>query len=325
MTQITLKLNPSAHDSFDDDCPFCQGKKEGGTYTTYRGEKNSSIILRAIMKDPSKLKTRQKGARPKDGKGEHQQEDEIRYFTSKTKGIIPSSPIFKDCSQVREKQDYSDEAHHALSGKQILNNHKIEKFTSTKVENTKVSSDTGYSVNNCANGVALPSYPKYYRKRDSSEKWTNVQNKEAIMELPMAANKGQVHIGGHDIEPLCGIVGDEDDDEYDDGSTESKHGRPESTGTSYPEKAKLLLDALYDRIVLWAGCCYLCDTQDKNAKFPPPYRVNQYLDNISTQLIRHVKYLPPIYWRWFLSEYARNYTISLKEEKSGRTVIRNVP
>jgi hypothetical protein len=189
--------------------------------------------------------------------------------------------------------DYGDQAHHALSGNQILDGHPIE--TLIDISHGAIDEDTGYSVNNCANGVCLPAYPKSYGKRGATVKWSaeEPELKHTIMEEAMKAGKGQAHIGEHDIA-------------YDpDDETVAKIHH-----TTYPAEAKRMLAELYDVITRrWIPECPWCNEGDppkKKDPLPPPYRVNKSLDDVSSSLITHVT-SAPANWEYFISPYARDY------------------
>ena len=298
---MTLGVAIPSHDKNNEECPFCVEKD--GDWTTWVGEENNSKILRSVMTNPEKLTEKQKKARPKDDGHNRQSSDGRRFWTksqAKKDGRSPSFPIYEN----DEYGPYSDEAHHALSGNQILKGDNIEKLTSSKVTGAHVSSDTGYSVNNCANGVCLPSYPVKFRKRNSKPKWGEIESDDdryKIMTYPMNANMGQAHIGAHDIPPLDADSDDfEEVDDYDDGSTDRDRD------LTYPKYAKKLLKNLYKSAMPWAKECPFCEGKDsEKGELPPPYRINQYLDNISEHLIQHIRYTPPESWEYFLSEYAK--------------------
>ena len=130
------------------------------------------------------------------------------------------------------------------------------------------------------------------------------------MLYPMVKKHGQVHIGGHDIAPIILDDEDEDPEDFDDKSAEELHDK------TYPQYAQKLLTNLYNSVKLWADTCPFC-TERTDGKYPPPYRVNRYLDNISGHLIVHIRDLPPIRWKYFLSEYAKEYTLALVSPPTG--------
>lgn len=278
--QMTLPVTASLHAPNNADCPFCPGKEEG-PWTTHPGKTNDAKILRSIMKDPSKLGEKQSNARPKDGAQDRQSADDPRpTYDTKSQGVIYEHYIHGP---------YGNQAHHAISGKQILEDEPIE--TLIDKSHGKIEKDTGYSVNNAANGVCLTSYPKKYSKKNAPLLWSeeDEEKKCAIAYLPMEAGKGQVHIGEHDH------PGDPDDE-----TVAPIHH------TSYPQQARDFLQELYDLTVFrWSRECPFCN---ENAAvkdpLPPPYRINQRLDSISKRLINHIT-TGPTSWVYFISEYAK--------------------
>jgi hypothetical protein len=277
--QLTLPFSMALHVPTNEQCPFCPGKKEG-PWTTHPGSTNDSKILRTIMNRPAALTEQQSGARPKDGQDGRQSEDERRpTYTTKRDGVIYNHTIHGD---------YGDQAHHAISGKQILEDEPIEKLIDKK--HGKIEEDTGYSVNNAANGICLPSYPKSYAKRGAALQWAaeDADLKFQIATLPMHAGKGQVHIGEHDI------PGDPNDEKV----AEIHH-------TSYPKTARDFLEELYLATVhRWAPECPWCTTGPSvKDPLPAPYRLNQRLDGVSKKLISHIAGAPSS-WHYFISDYA---------------------
>ena len=305
MTQVTLMAAAGQHQPDDPDCPFCPGKEEED-YKTWRGADNKASKLRSNMKTPSNLKRIQSTARPKDGMNNRQPPDSVRPVYRRPQ--TPTS-IYTHLNH----GSYSDQAHHAISGLQILDGHEIEKLTCQDLG--LIKKDTGYSVNNCANGVCLPAYPNNFLKGSSPLKGTwaelDLAEKQSIMELPMAANKGQAHIGGHDIPPPAALSGD-DDDAADDATTDMEHH------TNYPEKAKGELKKVYDRAMkrFEPECPWCAAAKAKGEKLPPPYRINQQLDNVSSIMINLITGSAQG-WEYFISSYAQTYTLSLKAPVAG--------
>jgi len=297
MTEIVEGVAFVLHTEDNPDCPFCPGKEEKDEYTTWRGSDNKASKLRSNMKNPSNLCKIQSKARPKDST------DSARPVYRK-----PESAIYTHS----DYGDYSDQAHHAISGNQILNGHDIEKLTCEDLGT--IEKDTGYSVNNCANGICLPAYPNAFIKGngDLKGKWGeyNPDEKIKIMEFPMADKKGQVHIGGHDIKPsekLCTLLeSNEENDDADDSTTDIPHH------ANYPEMAKKLLQKLFDLSEKnYSKSCGFCkENTDKGKKLPPPYRINKKLDDISEILIGYITG-DPAEWQYFISTYAQDYTEKL--------------
>jgi hypothetical protein len=222
VAQAQVPPSPPPDHSPDGECPFCPPPKKK-TYTTYPGASNESGILSAFMDDPTKLgKSRESGARPKDGGEEHQP------------ASIPRpkpEPIFTTSAY----GDYSCEPHHAISGNGGLKGHDIEKWLCKSGE---VDADSGYSVNNSDNGVWLPSIPE--KMKNGSWSPLSDEKKLEIASLPMDAGKGQFHKGNHNI-------GDPSDPDA------GYHFR-------YPEVIKDRLTLLKDRIVALSGTCPNCKT-----------------------------------------------------------------
>src|SRR5689334_3293764 len=110
MTLLLLLMSPTMHDPDSDSCPFCPGKKEKD-WKTYPGEANDSVILRAVMKNPDSLPEKQSNVRLKDGQDGRQGPDSPRpTYDTRAQGEIFVAPRLGA---------YSNEAHHAISGKQI--------------------------------------------------------------------------------------------------------------------------------------------------------------------------------------------------------------
>ena len=148
MTEIIETINIAMHPPGDESCPFCPGEKEK-EWTTYQGEKNKSGVLREAMNDPTRCNyAQQSGARPKDGKDGRQNADSPKHSPQ---------PIFSHSSY----GEYSNQAHHSISGNEIMKGHPIEKIIK-KEGGSDFLGDTGYTINNCANGVYLPAYPKKF-------------------------------------------------------------------------------------------------------------------------------------------------------------------
>ena len=304
MTEIVEGVAFVKHTEDNPDCPFCPGKEEAD-YKTWRGNDNKASKLRSNMKTPSNLTKIQAKARPKDSRDGRQSEDGPKPVYRN-----PEGPIYSH----DKHGDYSDQAHHAISGNQILNGHDIEKLTCSDLG--KIEKDTGYSVNNCANGVCLPAYPYKFIRGNSplKGKWAEYDPvaKVEMMELPMQALKGQVHIGGHDISPNPALF-EGDTEAADDATTDMEHY------TNYPETAKKLLQKLYNvSIKNYSESCGFCGDNKKNGKkLPPPYRINQKLDDISEILIGYITGAPSE-WKYFISAYAQDYVVKLRKPNRKR-------
>lgn len=295
MTELIEKIAVTMHPAGDEACPFCPGKKEDDWKTT-KGAGNSSTKLRAYMNNPKTNNyAQQSGARPKDGKEGRQSPDQEKPNPS---------PIFNS-SQFGE---YGDQAHHAISGNEIMKGHKIEDVI-TKGSDFK--GDTGFTINNCANGVYLPAYPKsfkgiwgspkypkYYPSVDGSDpvKIDNViddQKFKLDVMKPAMNQSGQAHIGGHEgfyIEDLPGFE------------------------RSYPAIVKDELDKIHLRVKQKGEECPFCSEGGKPKKpFVPPYKVNQWLDNLSADVARKLTSAPAM-WPYFISQIAMDYFKDLKRK-----------
>jgi hypothetical protein len=205
----------------------------------------------------------QNNCKPKDGKGSNQaiseeMEDPHSIFTHSEYG------------------DYGNQAHHCISGNEIMKNHALEKLISNNDGAFKLKGETGYTINNGDNGVFLPSYPqKNYTGSNT--------NKYNIVKLAMEAGHGQVHIGGHT-------------------------GHEHAVGQDYPKAIKKELTKLKQRILLQSEECPFCIEDDGKLKTPfvPPYKVNQWLDKLSDDIKTDLTG-PVADWPYFISKYAKRY------------------
>ncbi|WP_196137597.1 AHH domain-containing protein [Aliikangiella sp. G2MR2-5] len=272
MTQIGEKIQIHLDNPDSEDCPFCPGKETKHEWKTFKGADNDGGILREAMNNPKRCNyAHQSGARPKDGKYPNQNISEER----------PSpSPIFENS----EHGEYGNEAHHCISGNEIMKGHAIEKAIT---KGDKYKGDTGYTINNGDNGVFLPSYPKKY-----SGKWgvKSDSEKYKIMKLAMDAGKGQVHIGGHKGHGIDGYC------------------------ESYPDEIKKRLTLLKDRVGEKSEECPFCVESSGKPKKPfvPPYKVNQWLDNLSKNIEKKLTSSPST-WPYFISKYAKKYFKELSQ------------
>ena len=175
--QSTLSPSVSLHSPDNEDCPFCPGKEESAKWKTYPGEKNDSKTLRHKMRYPKKLheggKMAQANARPVYA--------EKNWFGDGNVATYPDSK--SEPGHIFEHPDvnigpYGNQAHHALSGNQILKGHPIEDYI---VKGKVIKADTGYCVNNWPNGVCLPAYPKIYNKKSAIEKWSDLSSKKQTL------------------------------------------------------------------------------------------------------------------------------------------------
>ncbi len=270
MTQLGEKIQIHLDNPDSEDCPFCPGKETKHEWTTFKGADNSGSKLRKAMNDPARNSfAQQRGAKPKDGVYPNQNKDS------------PASPQMpKGSSSIynhSEHGDYGNEAHHCISGNEIMKGESIEKEIT---KGDKYKGDTGYTINNCANGVFLPSYPTKYK---GSWAVKSDDEKYEIMKHVMDAGKGQVHIGGH-----TGHNGD--------------------GGKDYPNMIKEELTAIQKKIVEKSEECPFCVEGGGKPKKPfvPPYKVNQWLDNLSKQIERKLTSQTKS-WPYFISKYAKKY------------------
>jgi hypothetical protein len=269
MPELFEKVKPSVHVKSPKKCPFCPGDPEP-TWTSYKGDTNNSTTLADIMKQPDTLPSKQGGARPKDGKDGRQKKAKKRPY--------PDPPYSN-----RKYGEYGFQAHHAISGNEILKGEPVEDYFKAAAV---IKTDTGYSVNNSDNGVWLPAYPKRYHGKWGKKGNMKDDTKQRIMEMAMRARKGQAHIGGHDIDAQ---------------DPSNKIHR------SYPKVGKAKLQKIVDYIELWAAKCRQCKGKDPaKGEYDPPFKINQYMDNVSDSLRKGLTKHPKN-WRYFLSEYAREY------------------
>lgn len=290
MTEIIESIKVALHPKGDETCPFCPGEKEK-EWTTYQGEKNKSGVLREAMNDPARCNyAQQSGARPKDGKDGRQNADSPK----------PSpQPIFSHSSY----GEYSNQAHHSISGNEIMKGHPIEKIIK-KENGSDFLGDTGYTINNCANGVYLPAYPKkfggiwgkptypksYPLSDGKTITITNPADDDTFKFLvmkPAMERVGQAHIGGHEgfyLETLDQFPPD------------------------YPATIKSKLSEIADKVYLKSKECPFC-TDDKGAPkkpYLPPYKINQMLDNLSRSIEKKITSTPDK-WPYFISSFSRDY------------------
>lgn len=276
MTELLELIAIHLDNPDSEDCPFCPGKETEHKWKTFKGKDNDGGKLRSAMNNPARCgHAHQTGAKPKDGVYPNQ-----NIGTAKPN----PDPIYKNA----EHGDYGNEAHHCISGNEIMKGHAIEN------EITKGSlykGDTGYTINNGDNGVFLPSYPRKYKG-----KWGSKSDsfKYDVMKLAMEAGKGQVHIGGH-----TGHNGD--------------------GGKDYPTMIKEELTALQARVLNKSEECPFCVESDGTPKKPfiPPYKVNQWLDNLSRRI--NGKLAGPVRaWPYFISKYAKMYYKEATEPKPSK-------
>jgi hypothetical protein len=256
------------HVTPDDKCPFCPGETKNEDFTTYGGKDNNSKKLRTIMENPSELVNEQSNCRPKEGKARQQNKD-----GPKLESDISNGDTY-----------YSFQAHHAIPGNQALKTvtPSIQKYI---IAGEKIVKDTGYSVNNCANGVFLPSYPKQYRG-----KWSGMDgtNKQKIANEAMKKFKAQFHCGEHDIDI---------------------DGLDPTTHTNYVKYVKGRLKNLHGALVSWEKVCPF-DDNSKKKKHWGNVLIHNGLDGISCSIQKQLKGSKKS-WRFFISRYAKNYKLGI--------------
>jgi hypothetical protein len=176
--------------------------------------------------------------------------------------------------------DYSFQAHHAISGNQAMKYHPIEDWICAS--NGLIQKDTGYSINNSDNGVWLPSKPT-----NLNVEWGPLEFDTKLSIATQAMAKGQFHLGPHDITDPEDLFG-----EYH---------------RSYIDELKRWLDDLYDLIMGWAQCCFLCEDVDRvNGPFNPNWKVHDMLDRLSTAIAVELT-MPANTWEYFISKIALEY------------------
>jgi len=291
MTEYLETVAVSLHSYIHPQCPFCPGE-EPLDYTTYPGEANDSTSLGGIMEDPETLTSKQGGCRQKD--------DPLSprpgFFNNPCWGPKPKPRPNTEREPFTDEVEwgaYSYEPHHAVAGNEIMDGHPIEGYILMQGRSTKgggrglLRKDTGYSINNSDNGVWLPSIPE----RSKGGLW-GTEGKNPVLsrgekyeaaKLVMEAGEGQFHKGGHTIEDPTG------------------HHR------TYPAAGKALLQKVVDHLNLWVDKCFLCkDADPEEGPFPPPYKVNWYIDMCSRSLEAHIR-AGVREWRFFISTLAMMY------------------
>lgn len=184
MTQLAEQFGTPDAPADSGKCPFCTSEKNV-TYKTYPGAENNSDILEKIMTNPARLLEMQPECRPKSSatKDEGQNRDENEYYD--------------DASKAR----YSTQAHHIISGNQIMGGEPIETFIK---KGDLIKADTGYSINNHDNGIWLPSKP-YDRPWPGAATDPDWAERLSIARRPMEKGMGQWHLGPHNIAAPVGV------------------------------------------------------------------------------------------------------------------------
>ncbi len=272
MTQLGEKIQIHLDNPDSEDCPFCPGKEVEHKWKTFKGSDNSGSKLRKAMNDPARNSyAQQRGAKPKDGVYPNQNKDS------------PASPQMpKGSSSIYNHSEhgaYGNEAHHCISGKEIMQGEPIERELTKNQGQYK--GDTGYNINNAANGVFLPSFPNKFKGSWGAKSYNE---KYEIMKHAMEAGKGQVHIGGHAGHTI------------------------EEADRDYPTAIKEQLEKIKKRIVQKSEECPFCVEADGTPKKPfvPPYKANQWLDNLSKSISRELEGSAEN-WELFISKYAKDY------------------
>lgn len=245
-----------------DDCPFCPGKETKHEWITIKGSQNNSTTLKETMLCPERCNWAGQGkARPKNGEYPKQNKDqEVKEpkFSHPTNGA------------------FGFQAHHCISGKEIMEGHALEKIIINESDDDYLG-ETGYNINNAANGVFLPSYPEIYSGTKIA--------KYNIVKVAMEAGMGQSHIGNHT-------------------------GHETAAGDDYPTIIQEELTAFKKRVLKKSKECPFCvdNNGDPKKPFIPPYKLNQWLDNLSRRINR--KLSGPVHaWPYFISKYAKDFYI----------------
>ncbi len=273
LNELVAVSVPDLHPADDPNCPFCP-KEPPEEWTTYGGASNDSKKLAAIIDNPTKLASLQPGVRPKVDHAAHRQ---------------ASDPML-DAAAVAFRQEHrvTFQAHHLVSGKQALVKSLMEHWISAGPE---VAADSGYSVNNAANGAWLPSIPKawvgLWGKESDEHRYTLAV--EVMRELG-----AQIHVGPHNP--------DVDDDDA--------HHQP------YDVWLITTLEGMGERIGEWEDHCPLCE-RPEGEKLRPSVRVNEALDRLSRRA--WVKVTGPASdWDVFISKYAWWYHSEVTTERPPR-------
>jgi hypothetical protein len=304
-------------------CPFCCEKQPKKPYKTYPGKENNGGILGRLLANPGKLTVEQVGARPKDGDPEKGNQSDVEPAPDPD----TTYPIWIDCKGKGDEGDgkntfgiYSSEAHHLISGKQALRWHKFEGWICKELEKGEeagdrkeiLEEDTGYSVNNAANGFWCPSIPKGFRKIDKGYKfkrsWGSLDDSaegQAIRRdaafRAMRGVKIQFHCGPHDIDGADGYK-------------------------KYNEYLIDRLNKLFDEMEGFSKTCPVCGkNKKKEAKYTPTVRANKLLDRLSFHMKCRITGEPKD-WVIFISRLAKDLyeeeKKSIKPEKSATPTLK---
>jgi len=255
-----LSSSPATHNLDTPECPFCPGDKED-TYKTYPGEECDGTRLRDWLTS-AQPPSAESSCRPKDGEGNRQPKPDPVP--------MPNNSL---------AQQFTFEAHHAIPGKQCMKGRPVEKWLLQK--KGQINADTGYSVNNIANGIWLPAIPKEIVEKGT---WRTLTMDEKVELTRRAMNEwGQVHKGHHNIVDQ----GDE---------------------RNYVVWVKGKLDDINTRMNGWSSKCSLCteDGKSKAPPFDPPYRLNQFLDGCSAAIMAQLRGHAS-QWNYFISKVALRY------------------
>lgn len=262
------------HEPGNSACPFCP-KEATQDWKTHIGDATKSTVLRVLLEKPHRLPEVQSKARPKQ---KHQYEKERR-----------ATP---------EHKAFTFAAHHLISGKQVLAKApSMVAWISKDAEDSRVSADSGYSVNNAANGIWLPSIPH----KAIVGRWTDLEDKDqlkwAIKGMNVRLDDGvgpavdyrQFHVGNHHVE----TPEDDDDRHY----------------AVYDTYLIDVLNSMANRIGEWNGKCKLHQNPKSKTKLRPSAEMNAILDRFSARIARHLTSEPET-WRMFVSRYAVQYHVN---------------
>ena len=276
MTEICESVAFALAGKDDNGCPFCPGEETKHDYISYGGAKNDVDNLRWNMSKPSHKRELEKEAKTLEKSSGYPEaiKSPVNNSGYKKKSSVQGKLAYEN----KEHGIYGYEAHHCISGNEILKDHPLDKIIMNK--GNKYKGQTGYTINNAKNGVYLPSYPrKYYGKwedMDSVEKYN-------IMALAMEAGEGQAHIGCHT-------------------------GHKSDGGKDYPSMIQEELKAISDRVAKKSDECPFCVDNDGKADKPfiPPYKINLWLDVLSQDIESELTGAVAT-WPYFISRYAKDY------------------
>lgn len=254
--EVLESITKPSNDQHDSTCPFCAGgEPELRGLTTCKGSENRSPTLKTNL-----------GNQPD-------------YILERD--IVEDFPV-----------NVVPAAHHLIPGNQAMDEHKIEKYTTTK-ENKKLLEDIGYNINGKENGVWLPSYPDIYKTKKvkvkgkvfdgidiGKSKWGSLSPEEKIRIIDIIQSKwGQAHIGDH-------------------------------KGTDYDKACRDRLTLLHSLMkTFWEPKCE--KSTKTNDKLMPPYGL---VERINLQSKYMLQCIMPRKWPRNWTEYVSNYALDYAEQ-----------